>query len=100
MELMCGYPLKTFGSFWMSVNGFMLKTRDEKTNCRKAKNKIECRFTMPVVIIAGVGRGVYMPDSPHAVITKITRLSDGWIKVNYVNRKTYWKGKKITRRKV
>lgn len=38
MELMCGYPLKTFGSFWMSVNGFMLKTRDEKTNCRKAKN--------------------------------------------------------------
>ena len=36
---------------------------------------------------------------PHAVITKITRLSDGWIKVNYVNRKTYWKGKKITRRK-
>lgn len=69
-------------------------------NCRKAKNKIECRFTMPVVIIAGVGRGVYMPDSPHAVITKITRLSDGWIKVNYVNRKTYWKGKKITRRKV
>ena len=23
----------------MSVNGFMLKTRDEKTNCRKAKNR-------------------------------------------------------------